>query len=368
MIDFQNDQRIALTLDAGGSSFRFRAIQGRRFVTDTIILPSCADDLTACLKNIVDGFSLVLRRSPEPPVAISFAFPGPADYPNGIIGDLPNLPAFRGGVALGEMLREQFDLPVFINNDGNLFAYGEALAGFLPYINGLLEKAGSSKRFKNLLGVTLGTGFGGGLALDGRFLAGDNSSAGEIHLLRHKLLLETNVEEGACIRALRRAYAEGSQIPLDEASDPLTIEHIALGKAAGNQPAAVSAYERLGEIAGDAIANALALIDGLVVIGGGISKGWRLFLPALVKELNSTYTSPNGTISPRLSSKVFNLEDDSQRQSFLAGKTHTLKVPGSETLVPYDSLARLGVGITRLGTSEAIAMGAYAFALQQLKK
>lgn len=368
MIDFQNDQRIVLTLDAGGSSFRFRAIQGRSFVTDTISLPSCPDDLTACLKNITDGFLQVLGRSPEPPVAISFAFPGPADYPNGIIGDLPNLPAFRGGVALGAMLREQFGLPVFINNDGNLFAYGEALAGFLPYINGLLEKEGSSKRFKNLLGVTLGTGLGGGLVLDGRFLAGDNSSAGEIHLLRHKLWPETNAEEGACIRALRRGYAEGSQIPLDGAPDPLTIEHIALGKAAGNQPAAVAAYERLGEIAGDAIASALALIDGLVVIGGGISQGWRLFLPALVQELNSSYTSPNGIISPRLSSKVFNLEDDAQRQSFLAGKTRTLKVPGSETRVPYDSLARLGVGITRLGTSEAIAMGAYAFALQQLEK
>ena len=40
---------------------------------------------------------------PRPPVAISFAFPGPADYPAGIIGDLANLPAFRGGVALGPM-------------------------------------------------------------------------------------------------------------------------------------------------------------------------------------------------------------------------------------------------------------------------
>ena len=47
------------------------------------------------------------------PVAISFAFPGPADYPNGIIGNLPNLTAFRGGVALGPMLEEKFQLPVF---------------------------------------------------------------------------------------------------------------------------------------------------------------------------------------------------------------------------------------------------------------
>ena len=52
----------------------------------------------------------------------SFAFPGPADYPAGIIGDLAEYPAFRGGVALGPMLAERFGLPTFINNDGDLFA------------------------------------------------------------------------------------------------------------------------------------------------------------------------------------------------------------------------------------------------------
>ncbi len=65
-------------------------------------------------------------------MAISFAFPGPADYIHGIIGDLPNFPAFRGGIALGPYLEERFGMPVFINNDGNLFAYGEAIAEHSP--------------------------------------------------------------------------------------------------------------------------------------------------------------------------------------------------------------------------------------------
>src|SRR6266704_999091 len=77
------------------------------------------------------------------------ASPGPADYPNGIIGDLGNLPGFRGGVALGPMLERKFGIPTFINNDGDLFVYGEAIAGFLPYVNDLLKKAGSPKRYKN---------------------------------------------------------------------------------------------------------------------------------------------------------------------------------------------------------------------------
>ena len=61
-------------------------------------------------------------------LAISFAFPGPADYPNGIIGGwLPNFPSFRDGVALGPFLQEKFGVPVFINNGGDLFAYAFAL-------------------------------------------------------------------------------------------------------------------------------------------------------------------------------------------------------------------------------------------------
>ena len=85
------------------------------------------------------------------------------------------------------MLEEKFGIPVFINNDGDLFVYGEAIAGFLPYVNGLLEKAGSPKRYKNLFGVTLGTGFGGGIVRDGELFIGDNSMAGEVWLLRNKL-------------------------------------------------------------------------------------------------------------------------------------------------------------------------------------
>src|SRR5271157_2563024 len=204
------DKRIVMTLDAGGTSFRFAAMGGNKFVTDTVTLPSNGDNLDRCLANIVEGFARVKKQCPKPPVAISFAFPGPADYPNGIIGDLGNLPGFRGGVALGPMLEEKFGIPAFINNDGDLFVYGEAIAGFLPHVNGLLKKAGSPKRYHNLFGVTLGTGFGGGIVRNGELFIGDNSGGGEIWLMRNKIDPSVNAEEGASIRAVQRVYAERS--------------------------------------------------------------------------------------------------------------------------------------------------------------
>lgn len=183
---YSNDNRIVMTLDAGGTNLVFSAIRGGDEIVTPITLPSCACDLDHCLGQLATGFTRIREQLPEPPVAISFAFPGPADYPAGIIGNLPNFPSFRGGVALGPYLEDQFNIPVFINNDGDLFAYGEALTGALPEINNRLEKAGSIKRYKNLLGVTLGTGFGAGVVIDGNLLMGDNAAGGDIWCFRNK--------------------------------------------------------------------------------------------------------------------------------------------------------------------------------------
>lgn len=365
-MNLSDDKRIVMTLDAGGTNFRFSAICGGKPVTQTVAMPSNGDDLPRCLANIVEGFTRVKQQCPAQPVAISFAFPAPADYPHGIIGDLYNLPGFRGGVALGPMLEEKFGIPAFINNDGDLFVYGEAIAGFLPHVNGLLEKAGSPKRFKNLFGVTLGTGFGGGIVRDGELFIGDNSMGGEVWLLRNKLMPMMNAEEGASIRAVRRVYAEVAGVPFEQAPEPKLIFEIGTGKATGNQAAAREAFRRLGVVVGDAMGNALTLIDGLGVIGGGLSGAAPLFLPTLVAELNSTYTNPAGQTYSRVASAVFNLEDPAQLQIFLKGEAREVTVPGGTRKIAYDPLQRLGVGMSRLGTSEAVGVGAYAFALRKL--
>jgi glucokinase len=361
-----NDSRIVMTLDAGGTNFRFSATRGGKPVMETVHLPSNSDNLERCLGTLVEGFTRVKAASPEAPVAISFAFPAPADYPNGIIGDLPNLPAFRGGIALGPMLEEKFGIPTYINNDGDLFVYGEAIGGFLPYVNGLLEKAGSPKRYKNLFGVTLGTGFGGGIVRNGDLFIGDNSMAGEVWLLRNKLDPAMNAEEGSCIRAVRRVYARMTGIPFDEAPEPKEIYDIGTGAQPGNKEAALEAFRRLGEVVGDAMGNALTLLDALAVVGGGVSGAWPLFLPSLVSELNSDFVGPSGNCFRRLASAAFNLEDPAQLEVFLKGESREISVPGSTRKINYDPLQRLGVGMSRLGTSEAIAIGAYAYALHQL--
>jgi glucokinase len=175
-----------------------------------------------------------------------------------------------------------------------------------------------------------------------------------------------NAEEGASIRAVRRVYAEKAGISFDQAPEPKVIYDIGLGKHPGDKEAALEAFRRLGEVVGDAMGNVLTIVDSLGVVGGGLSGAAPLFLPALVDELNGAYTGPKGNQFRRLIPTAFNLDDPAQLKKFLAGETHEITVPGGTRKVKYDSMNRIGIGLSRLGTSEAVNIGAYAFALQKL--
>lgn len=362
---YEHDERIVLTLDAGGTNFVFSAIQGCREVVEPICLPAVSDDLERCLSVLVEGFLAVEKRLPKLPVAISFAFPGPADYENGIIGDLPNFPVFRGGVALGPYLKEKFGIPVFINNDGNLFAYGEALAGTLPEINRRLEAAGSNKRYKNLLGITLGTGFGAGVVIDNRLLTGDNGCGGDVWIMRNKKYPDMIAEESVSIRAVRRVYQE---LTGEDASllTPKDIFDIAEGTAAGNQSAAISSFRELGEMAGDAIICALHIVDGLVVIGGGVAGASKYILPGIMSEMNRQIGTFAGASFPCLQMEVFDLTEKEGWNHFLTEKDTMVKIPFSEKQVRYACHKKIGIAVSSLGASRAVALGAYTFALSQL--
>lgn len=362
-MSLKHDSRTVLTLDAGGTNFVFNAVRGGEELLDPVRLPAEGHDLEKSLSNIIEGFTEVIDNLSEKPFAISFAFPGPADYPSGIIGNLNNLTGYRGGVALGPMLQEKFKLPTFINNDADLFAYGEAISGFLPYINDELAKTGNPKKYTNLLGITLGTGLGGGVIIDNKLMFGDNSLGAEVWAMRNKFMENGNAEEGACIRAVKRYYFE---LTGKENLEPKDIAEIAQGKQEGDQAAAIKSFELLGEVVGDILVQLCSTLDTLVVIGGGISAAHELFIPALIKEMSGNYDNPNGSTRKKLVHSVYNLEDKSQLSSFTTNDSKVIKVPYSDSTVVYHDNPKIGVGVSKLGTSKAVSVGAYAYALSKL--
>ena len=365
---YKKDNRIVATLDAGGTNFVFGAMKAGEFIIDPVSVPAQSHDLDLCLQNMVNGFQQVFDKLDEKPVAISFAFPGPADYPNGIIGGyLPNFPSFRDGVALGAFLESKFGVPVFINNDGDLFAYGEALAGFLPEVNQTLQLNGVTRQYRNLLGITLGTGFGGGVVLDGVLLRGDNGCGGDVWCMRNERYPQMIAEEGVSIRAVRRVYQEESGQDV-EGLTPYDIYQIAEGKREGNPQAAKEAFRQLGEVAGEAMANALNIVDGVAVIGGGLAGAGKYILPGVVAALKGTAGTFGGNAFPILQMDVFNWEDEADREKFVALGMGSVKVPCSDREIPYLNRRSICVGLSKNGASTSIMYGAYAYALRQLDR
>ncbi len=362
---YQHDNRIVITLDAGGTNFVFGAMQSNQFIVNPLTVPSNAHSLDLCLKTMVDGFRRIISQLPDQPVAISFAFPGPADYPNGIIGGyLPNFPSFRDGVALGPFLEATFGIPVFINNDGDLFAYGEALGGALPEVNARLRDMGCNKQFHNLIGYTFGTGFGMGAVINGQLNRGDNSCV-ETWCLPHKKRPDLIVEEGVAVRAVKRCYSDFSGI-FDPLLEPKDIFDIAEGKRDGDANAARRAFAEMGEVAGYAMASAATMMDGLVVIGGGITAASKYFMPSLLEEMRGRISTLRGDRIDRVQMRVFDLDNDGEFDAFARGEQRELKVYGTDRTVIYDPMKRIGVMISKLGASRAISVGAYAFALNRL--
>lgn len=364
---YKNDNRTVITLDAGGTNFVFSAMRGYDFIVEPITYPSNSHDLDLCLETMVKGFREVIAQLDEKPVAISFAFPGPADYKAGIIGGyLPNFPSFRDGVALGPFLAKTFDMPVFINNDGDLFALGEAKGGMLQDVNRRIRELGGTRQYSNLLGYTFGTGLGIGSVVNGQINLGNNSCV-ETFCLRNKRLPEIIAEEGASIRAIKREYAALSG-EKDRDLTPYDIFLIAEGDKEGNPEAAKKAFAMFGEIAGDAFATAVTLTDSLIVVGGGLTGAAKYIMPALLDEMRSCLHTLGGDDVQRVQMRVFDLDNELEFAKFVVGDSRKLKVYGSDDTVTYDPMKRTGIALSKLGASKAISIGAYVFALESIDR
>lgn len=360
LIKMTEADKLILTLDAGGTNFHFSAYENAIEVIEPFTIAADVSVLESALATIVSGFNRLIKSLNKKPVAISFAFPGPANYEKGIINNVGNLPAFAGGVPLGPYLEEVFNVPVFINNDGDLYTYGEARFGVLPWINDQLINSGSSKRFNSLIGLTLGTGYGAGAFLNGQLYCGDNSSALEVWTTRNGIKSNCFTEEGVSKRAIVNYYGDHTLTPED-------IFEIAIARKDGDQQRALLAYEEFGKVLGESIADIITLFDTVIVIGGGVSNAHTLFMPTVFKRIRGMISDYNGGDKKRIVQSVYDLENEKELSQFTKGNQITVSIPGSSKTIVYDSESRSGIALSRLGANRAIALGAYAYAIDRLK-
>ena len=101
--------------------------------------------------------------------AIGIGVPSVVDTHTGIVYDVQNIPSWKE-VAIAQKMQELYKLPVLVNNDANCFALGE-------------YHFGKGKGTKSMVGVTIGTGIGAGIIINGKLYCGPNCGAGEFGMI-----------------------------------------------------------------------------------------------------------------------------------------------------------------------------------------
>jgi len=277
----QSSERIVFAVDLGGTHLRVA------LVDDTGRIPSQHKQDTPkgdSAEDIVDALVQVAERwgcSELPVVATSIMVPGAVDCAKAVVVQAPNLPSLVN-FPLKSQLQKRLGWPVYLENDANAAVVGEMWQG-------------AARGCRDVVSVTLGTGVGGGVILDGKLWRGSHGSGGEIgHTtvdpfsgLKCKCgntgCLELFASATAIVRMTREALSSFPETSLK--SDELTAEKVYDAGKMGDE-VALAVFKRFGMYLGIGLANLINLIDPqIIVITGGVVNGWDLFADEMYRQV-----------------------------------------------------------------------------------
>ena len=153
-------------VDLGGTNIRCGLVENGEIITK--LSEVCLSDREE--NEVLEQLERLISKLMNPSVeGIGIGVPSVVDMQKGIVYNVANIPSWKE-VHLKEILEEKFELPVFVNNDSNCFALGEHFYG-------------DGKPFRNMVGITLGTGVGAGIIINNELYCGNNTGAGEIGCL-----------------------------------------------------------------------------------------------------------------------------------------------------------------------------------------
>lgn len=274
-------QPLAIGIDMGGTSVKYGVVRGAEILHtgDPIITGDFKGP-----KALVAEFTRRVHqlRSEFPNIeAVGVGVPGFVDVQRGVVHELTNVTGWKN-VPLRNMLTESTGLPCFAENDANAMCFAEFAHG-----------AGQGAR--NMIAITLGTGVGGGLVLDGRLYRGSSFGAGEVGQMsidwRGKEFVHGNVGalESYCgigpmaARALALYKKAKIKKTLEDCAP-----HLLAAAVKKKDPVAIQVWDEYTSQLSTGLVNAVWLLNpDRIVIGGGISKAGKLIFDPLWKKMKT---------------------------------------------------------------------------------
>ena len=272
----------AIGIDFGGTTIKSSLVEDGKIihrgqVIDTLHTGDSAAIIEALLARVAD-----LRAVRPGTVAIGVGLPGITDSVHGIVHRLSNVPGWND-IPLRDLLKRRTGLHAAIENDANSMAYAE-------------WKYGAAREGKNVVCVTLGTGVGGGIILDGRLYRGSHLGAGEIGQMSVDYhgragnygnlgALEKYVGNAQIAERAQQLYENaGKLVALDQCT-PMAME----AAARAGDMIARQLWSQLGMEIGIALSNVVWLLNpDSIVIGGGVAKAGNLLFDPIRQTIQST--------------------------------------------------------------------------------
>jgi len=267
--------KFIIGIDLGGTSLktalfdaRLKLISRKSFNTKSF---DNKEKLVAGIVKSIEALAEEKGLSWRGIAGIGIGLPGPVDNLRGIVRFLPNIRGWKN-VRLKNILENKFSFPVFLDNDAKLMALAE-------------HALGRAKGANNALCVTLGTGVGGALILEGKLFRGKDNAAGEIGHL------PINVDGPFCNcggKACLEAYIGNARIALRARKlfgRRITLEELS-GLAARKNKLAIALWQEVGSQLGVALSGMVNLLNlDSIVIGGGVANAGGMLFSRVKKTI-----------------------------------------------------------------------------------
>jgi len=256
--------KLYIGIDIGGTS-----IVAARFseseLLDRAEVPTGAD--RPALEIMESLFEAIEQVITDEVIGIGIGMPGFMNVETGEILQINNIPSFNG-FAIKPVVEKRFNLPCFQNNDANCFALGEAYYG-------------AGKKYTNMVGVTLGTGLGGGIILNRKIHTGLMGGAGELGCVP----FHGGISEDICSAALFKNKYKTTGTELYK-------------KAKSGDQESLAVFDELAQNIGELLRIVMYVLSPeAFVIGGSVANSWDLLEKPLREEVDKF-------LVPMISSKV----------------------------------------------------------------
>lgn len=242
-------------VDLGGTKIHSGLVIGNKVDKDYRLPTPNSKNKDDILDALKESIRKVFTSDVE---GIGIGAPGVIDFETGTLISVDNIKALEG-VSIKNVLEQEFNVPVHVNNDANCFILGE-------------KHFGSGMGYDDVLGLTLGTGLGGGLIINGKLYAGRNGGAGEFCGIKYK---DKDLESYCSSQFFKNVH------------NTTGLEQFNLAKQGDKK--ALAMFNELGTNIGEAIYMLLLSFDPQVIVIGGSIAGAKEFLVEPISNLLKTF-------------------------------------------------------------------------------